>query len=92
MNSDSFRLCVQEHMKQARDSIGMLHFDQDHVNPAGCLPLRAAVHGGEGRERGSGKRKPSCAASCNLFPSIKGFNQRAHIVFLLYETIFSEIR
>lgn len=50
-------------MKQARDNAGMLHFDQDHVNPAGCLRLRAAGtwEGGQGREHGSREGDPSCA-------------------------------
>jgi len=45
------------------DSTGMLHFDQDCVNPDGCLCLRASVDGkgGQGRKQRSGERDPSCA-------------------------------
>lgn len=83
-------------MKQTRVNTGMLHFDQDHVNCSGCLHLKFAVYdmGGQ-RVWNQGEGYFLCSAThppfLQSFPSIKGFNQQAHIVFLLYEPIFSEI-
>lgn len=83
-------------MKQTRDNTCVLHFDQDHVNCSGCLHLKLAEYdmGGQGAwNQGAGyfPWSATCPPFLQSVLSIKGFNQQAHIVLILYEPSFSEI-
>lgn len=74
----------------------MLHFDQDHVNCSGCLHLKVAVYdmGGQGvwnHRVGYSLCSATHPPFLQSVPSIKGWYQQEHNVFLLYEPIFSEI-